>query len=153
MQNIFIFRRPPNVAGSRLELNPNVLFLVSLKKKKNAFLRAIIEAETFEHFLQTRFVGQKRFSLEGGETLIACLESILERSEKKIKWMRSSWEWHTEVASTCSRTFSGNPSIIFSMNSQKIMFPMQFSDGDVRYHLGFETRRKASNGHRNSNYD
>ena len=44
--------------------------------------RSIIEAETFEEFLQSKFLGQKRFSLEGGETLMAILNSILNRSEK-----------------------------------------------------------------------
>ena len=43
-------------------------------------LGTLIEAEEFEHFLHSRFVGQKRFALEGAETAIAILEEILERA-------------------------------------------------------------------------
>ena len=43
-------------------------------------LEKLVEAETFEHFLHTRFVGQKRFSLEGSETAIAILEELLSRA-------------------------------------------------------------------------
>ena len=43
-------------------------------------LRSLMAAEEFEHFLHSRFVGQKRFALEGGETALAILEEILERA-------------------------------------------------------------------------
>ena len=43
-------------------------------------VRSLIAAEEFEHFLHARFVGQKRFALEGGETAMAILEEILERA-------------------------------------------------------------------------
>ncbi len=43
-------------------------------------LRQILSVESFEHFLHTRYVGQKRFSLEGGESLIAALYALLENS-------------------------------------------------------------------------
>ena len=42
-------------------------------------LNKISEAEQFEKFLHTRYVGQKRFSLEGGEALISCLDAIIEK--------------------------------------------------------------------------
>ena len=47
--------------------------------EKLRILRKIIQAEEFENFLHTRYVGQKRFSLEGGETLITCLDSIFQK--------------------------------------------------------------------------
>jgi 2-oxoglutarate dehydrogenase complex dehydrogenase (E1) component-like enzyme len=43
-------------------------------------LRNLIAAEEFEHFLHSRFVGQKRFALEGGETALAILEEMLHRA-------------------------------------------------------------------------
>ena len=43
-------------------------------------LRSIIGGEEFEHFLHSRFVGQKRFALEGGETALAILDEFLERA-------------------------------------------------------------------------
>ena len=47
--------------------------------EKLRILRKIIQAEEFENFLHTRYVGQKRFSLEGGETLITALDSIFQK--------------------------------------------------------------------------
>ena len=43
-------------------------------------LDSLIEAEAFERFLHTRFVGHKRFSLEGAETLVPALEALLDRA-------------------------------------------------------------------------
>ena len=43
-------------------------------------LEHLIQAEEFEHFLHARFVGQKRFALEGGEAAIAILDELLERA-------------------------------------------------------------------------
>ena len=43
-------------------------------------LRNLIDGEEFEHFLHSRFVGQKRFALEGAETALAILEELLERA-------------------------------------------------------------------------
>ena len=42
-------------------------------------LRTLLEAETFETFLHTRYVGQKRFSLQGAESLMVILDTILQR--------------------------------------------------------------------------
>ena len=46
-------------------------------------LERLIEAETFEQFLHTRFIGKKRFSLEGGESTIAALDEIAERGSRE----------------------------------------------------------------------
>ena len=46
---------------------------------RRRILNRLIQAEEFEHFLQTRFVGQKRFGLEGLESTIVVLDEILER--------------------------------------------------------------------------
>ena len=48
------------------------------KTRQTRILRRIHKAELFEKFLHTKFVGQKRFSLEGGETMIAALDTIIE---------------------------------------------------------------------------
>ena len=51
--------------------------------KKKQILKKLIEASSFESFLQKKFVGQKRFSLEGGESLIPALDSIFENAALK----------------------------------------------------------------------
>src|SRR5207248_9803838 len=46
-------------------------------ESKITILRELLEAESFEHFLHTKYVGQKRFSLEGGESLMVILNALL----------------------------------------------------------------------------
>ena len=48
------------------------------RESQIALLRELLEAESFEHFLHTKYVGQKRFSLEGAESLMAALHTIFE---------------------------------------------------------------------------
>ncbi|MEY5062140.1 MAG: 2-oxoglutarate dehydrogenase component, partial [Verrucomicrobiota bacterium] len=60
----------------RMERNRNQPVFTPAQQRR--ILEKIIAAESLERFLHTRYVGQKRFSLEGGETLIAVLDSLLE---------------------------------------------------------------------------
>jgi 2-oxoglutarate dehydrogenase E1 component len=46
--------------------------------QKVRILRQVHKAELFEKFLHTKYVGQKRFSLEGGETIIAALDAVID---------------------------------------------------------------------------
>ena len=62
---------------SRIEPNENQPSFSHDEKLR--ILRKIVQAEEFENFLHTRYVGQKRFSLEGGETLITALDSIFQK--------------------------------------------------------------------------
>ena len=50
------------------------------KEARQAILHHLFEAEEFEHFLHARFVGQKRFALEGAETAIAILDELIDRA-------------------------------------------------------------------------
>ena len=59
----------------RMESARNYPALDAASKKR--VLEKLIEAEAFERFLHTKYVGHKRFSLEGGETLIPLLDRIL----------------------------------------------------------------------------
>ena len=54
----------------------------SAEQKKN-ILTKLNEAVSFENFLHTKYVGQKRFSLEGGETLIPALDALIEAAADK----------------------------------------------------------------------
>src|ERR1700737_3653207 len=61
----------------RLESRPNKH--ETPRQVKTAVLRALMEAESFEGFLQSRYVGQKRFSLQGAESLLVILDTILHK--------------------------------------------------------------------------
>lgn len=117
------------------------------KTEKERILRTIMHAEDFENFLQTHYVGQKRFSLEGGETLIACLESIFERcSKNKVDEIVMGMA-HRGRLNVLANFLGKSFEYIFREFSENYIPDTIYGDGDVKYHLGFETKRKTMDGH------
>lgn len=117
------------------------------KEQKARILRTILEAEDFENFLQTRYVGQKRFSLEGGETLIACLDSIFERCGKNQVDEIVMGMAHRGRLNVLANFLGKSFDYILREFSEDYTPDTIFGDGDVKYHLGFETKRKTQDGH------
>lgn len=116
------------------------------KEQKKRILKKIIAAETFEHFLHTRYVGQKRFSLEGGETLIAALDTILELSplvgvEEMVLGMA-----HRGRLDVLAGIFGKSYDYIFREFSENYIPDTIYGDGDVKYHMGFESTYKTTSG-------
>ncbi|MGJ8650053.1 MAG: 2-oxoglutarate dehydrogenase E1 component [Opitutaceae bacterium] len=118
------------------------------KEEKHRIVRTIMQAEDFENFLQTRFVGQKRFSLEGGETVIACLESILDRCGKNKVDEIVMGMAHRGRLNVLANFLGKSFEYIFQEFSENYIPNTIHGDGDVKYHLGFETKRKAADGHK-----
>ena len=81
-------------------------------------LRRLNAAEAFETFLQTKYVGQKRFSLEGGESVIALLDAILCRGRRATASTRSASACRTAAASTCWPTSPASPTARSSASSR-----------------------------------
>ncbi|MGE5567649.1 MAG: multifunctional oxoglutarate decarboxylase/oxoglutarate dehydrogenase thiamine pyrophosphate-binding subunit/dihydrolipoyllysine-residue succinyltransferase subunit [Rhodospirillales bacterium] len=102
---------------------------------RRRILERLIEAEQFEHFLHSRYVGHKRFSLEGAETAIAILDELLRRSAEQ--------DVHEVVIGMAHRgrlnvlaNLIGMPlGQIFSSFESEEPTSVQGS-GDVKYHLG-----------------
>lgn len=117
------------------------------KAQKERIVRTILHAEDFENFLQTRYVGQKRFSLEGGETLIACLESIFEHCGKNNVDEIVMGMAHRGRLNVLANFLGKSFEYIFREFSENYIPETTHGDGDVKYHLGFETKRKTSEGH------
>jgi len=117
------------------------------KEEKHRILSTIMRAEDFENFLQTRYVGQKRFSLEGGETLIACLESVLERCSKNGVYEIVMGMAHRGRLNVLANFLGKSFDYIFREFSENYVPDTIHGDGDVKYHLGFETKRKTTDGH------
>ena len=108
-------------------------------------LRDLIAAEEFEHFLHARFVGQKRFALEGGETAIAILEELARTRRRQQRRTKSSSAWRTAGASTCSPTWSAKTcKQIFSEFEGELDPASTQGSGDVKYHLGAHRRAPAA---------
>jgi 2-oxoglutarate dehydrogenase E1 component len=115
--------------------------------KKKQILRSVIEAEAFENFLQTRFVGQKRFSLEGGETLLTCLETILQRSKRNKVDEIVMGMAHRGRLNVLANFLGKSFEYILREFSENYVPDTIYGDGDVKYHLGYETRRTTEDGH------
>ena len=113
-----------------------------------AILRQLYEAETFEHFLHTRYVGQKRFSLEGAESLLVILDTILQRCEpSKIEEIVMGMA-HRGRLNVLANFLSKPLTLIFNEFSENFIPDVVGGNGDVKYHLGYLTERQTSTGHK-----
>ena len=109
-------------------------------------LNHLIAAEAFERFLHTRYVGQKRFSLEGGETLMPLLETILGRCptlgiQEIVMGMA-----HRGRLNVLANFLKKPVEMIFTEFSENYAPNLIAGDGDVKYHLGYETQRVLEEG-------
>jgi len=113
-------------------------------EKKN-ILRKLNEAVSFESFLHTKYVGQKRFSLEGNETLIPALDVIIEKAaDKGVKQFVMGMA-HRGRLNVLTNIFGKSPKDIFSEFDGKDYEETIF-DGDVKYHLGWTSMRETDSG-------
>jgi len=114
--------------------------------KKKYILSKLNHAVTFEQFLQTKYVGQKRFSLEGGEALIPALSNVMYKAvnefglEECVLGMA-----HRGRLSTLINVFRKSPRDLFSEFEGKD-FEDDEIDGDVKYHLGLTLNKTYQNG-------
>ena len=116
-------------------------------KIKNRILRKVYAAETFERFLHTRYSGQKRFSLEGSETLIPCLDNVLEHCGRLgIKEIVMGMA-HRGRLNVLANTLKKSYEFVFEEFSDNYVPNTVAGDGDVKYHLGYEKVIETKEGH------
>ncbi|WP_437397326.1 2-oxoglutarate dehydrogenase E1 component [Flagellimonas lutimaris] len=114
-------------------------------EEKRNILRKLNEAVSFESFLHTKYVGQKRFSLEGGESLIPALDVIIEKAaDKGVKQFVVGMA-HRGRLNVLTNIFGKSPKDIFSEFDGKDYEETIF-DGDVKYHLGWTSKRETDSG-------
>ncbi|MEO9513075.1 MAG: 2-oxoglutarate dehydrogenase E1 component [Flavobacteriaceae bacterium] len=114
-------------------------------EEKKSILRKLNEAVSFESFLHTKYVGQKRFSLEGGESLIPALDVIIEKAaDAGVKQFVMGMA-HRGRLSVLTNIFGKSPKDIFSEFDGKDYEEAIF-DGDVKYHLGWTSMRETDSG-------
>ncbi|MGA2721021.1 MAG: multifunctional oxoglutarate decarboxylase/oxoglutarate dehydrogenase thiamine pyrophosphate-binding subunit/dihydrolipoyllysine-residue succinyltransferase subunit [Bryobacteraceae bacterium] len=109
-------------------------------------LRSLIAAEEFEHFLHSRFVGQKRFALEGGETALAILEEILERAAANSVHEIVVGMAHRGRLNILANVVGKDVRQIFSEFEGEIDPASTQGSGDVKYHLGASGIRRMESG-------
>jgi 2-oxoglutarate dehydrogenase E1 component len=111
-----------------------------------ALLRALMEAESFEVFLHSRYVGQKRFSLQGAESLMVILDTILHKCPASGVEEICMGMTHRGRLNVLANFLKKSLRIIFTEFSENYIPDLVAGDGDVKYHLGYETVRKLSSG-------
>lgn len=128
---------------ARINFNTNRTKFSADQKKH--ILKKLNQAVSFETFLHTKYVGQKRFSLEGGETLIPALDALVEKAASfGVKEFVMGMA-HRGRLSTLTNIFGKSPKDIFSEFDGKDYEEAVF-DGDVKYHLGWTSKRKSDSG-------
>jgi 2-oxoglutarate dehydrogenase E1 component len=124
---------------------PENQYGLSIEKKKR-ILEKLNGAVIFEKFLHTKYIGQKRFSLEGGEATIAALDAIINyaasHGTKEVIMGMAHRGRLNVLANILGKTYTH----IFN-DLEGIAIPDQsFGDGDVKYHLGYSSQVKTPDG-------
>jgi 2-oxoglutarate dehydrogenase E1 component len=118
------------------------------KNRKIEIYKKLNQASSFEAFLGKKFVGQKRFSVEGGEALIPALDVLVKRgSDLGVEYFVMGMA-HRGRLNTLTNIFEKRPKDIFSeFEGKEFDFESTF-DGDVKYHQGFTSYVTLENGKR-----
>ena len=115
-------------------------------EKKKQILSKLNGAVIFEKFLHTKYVGQKRFSLEGGETTIAALDAIIHKAtEDKVEEVVMAMA-HRGRLNVLANTLGKTYDQIFNEFEGTAILDQSFGDGDVKYHLGFSSQLTLPSG-------
>ena len=138
-------RNPQEIKWLQKQLHKNSNHPNYSVESKKYILQKLNQAVTFENFLQTKYVGQKRFSLEGGETLIPALGSVIRNAaeiydvDEFVLGMA-----HRGRLNTLANIFRKPIRDIFSEFEGKD-FEDETIDGDVKYHLGLTINKTLKN--------
>ncbi|MCB0481733.1 MAG: 2-oxoglutarate dehydrogenase E1 component [Flavobacteriales bacterium] len=129
-------RKPTVVAWLKSKLEPNRNTPDFSKEEKLEILKKLNQAVGFESFLHKKFVGQKRFSLEGGEALIPALNALVEHgAELGLKEFIFGMA-HRGRLNVLANIFNKSYEDIFTEFEGK-EYEDNLFDGDVKYHLGY----------------
>ena len=115
------------------------------REKKLRLLERLTAAETMEKYLHTRYVGQKRFSLEGGEALIPMLDALLQHAGKNGAVEAVIGMAHRGRLNVLVNILGKRPADLFREFEGK-QEKSETGSGDVKYHMGFSSALKTAGG-------
>jgi len=118
---------------------------LSIDKKKR-ILEKLNGAVMFEKFLHTKYVGQKRFSLEGGESIIAGLDSIINTGANDVVEEVVIGMAHRGRLNVLANIMGKTYEHIFNEFEGTALPDLSFGDGDVKYHMGYSSIVKTISG-------
>ncbi len=117
-------------------------------RQKLRILMDLHYAELLERFLHTRYLGQKRFSLEGAETLIPVLEKLVDSAaDRHIKEIVMGMA-HRGRLNVLANIIGKPYAELFSEFEENFLPNSMAGDGDVKYHLGFSSDRICPHGNK-----
>jgi 2-oxoglutarate dehydrogenase E1 component len=106
-------------------------------EKKQHILERLTAAEGLERFLHTKYVGQKRFSLEGGESFIAAMDELIQQAGAKGVQEIVIGMAHRGRLNVLVNTLGKMPADLFAEFDHTA--PEELTSGDVKYHQGFSS--------------
>ena len=116
--------------------------------ERERVLQKLSAAELFERFLHTKFIGQKRFSLEGAESLIPLMDTLVESAPGYGVREFVIGMAHRGRLNVLSNILGKSFESIFSEFEDIEDVESPFGSGDVKYHKGFSTDRRTRDGQR-----
>lgn len=139
-------RDPEKLNWLREKIEKEALSFNPSAEQRTRILSKLNEAVVFENFLHTKYLGQKRFSLEGGETTIPALDAIINKGaelglEEVMIGMAHRGRLNV-LANIMGKTYEQ----IFNEFEGGATPDLTMGDGDVKYHLGYSSQIKAING-------
>jgi 2-oxoglutarate dehydrogenase E1 component len=142
----YLFMREPKVVKwlqERMEKSKNTPSFSNTEKK--SILNKLTQAVVFENYLATKFVGQKRFSLEGGEALIPAMNSLMEHGielgiQDYVIGMPHRGRLNV-LTNIMNKTYKDVFTEFEGRPSEDSLF-----DGDVKYHMGYSSDQISDTG-------
>lgn len=142
----YLFVREPKVVKwlqERMEKNKNTPSFSPTEKK--TILKKLTQAVVFESYLHTKFVGQKRFSLEGGEAVIPAINTLMEHGanlgvEDYVIGMAHRGRLNV-LTNIMNKTYKDVFTEFEGRPSEDSLF-----DGDVKYHMGYSSDQLSDDG-------
>jgi 2-oxoglutarate dehydrogenase E1 component len=138
-------RHPERVEWIRKNIELKNRPTYSTEQKKH-ILHKLNQATVFEQFLQKKFVGQKRFSIEGAESLIPALDALIENGSNLGLKEFGVGMAHRGRLNVLANIFNKTYENIFSDFEGKEYDDEALFDGDVKYHLGITSEVKTDSG-------
>ncbi|HRD37961.1 MAG TPA: 2-oxoglutarate dehydrogenase E1 component, partial [Bacteroidia bacterium] len=142
----YMFMREPQVVKwlqERMEKNKNTPNFS--KDEKRIILKKLTQAVVFENYLHTKFVGQKRFSLEGGEAVIPAMNALMEHGanlgiQDYVIGMAHRGRLNV-LTNIMNKTYKDVFTEFEGRPSEDSLF-----DGDVKYHMGYSSDQISDGG-------
>lgn len=122
-------------------------FKLTAEEKKAAY-QSIARAESLEKFIHTRYVGTKRFSIEGADALMPMLEALAQKcTSLKAQEIMIGMAHRGRVNVLANFMGKALENIFADFNGPtELAEPMDDFDGDVKYHLGYVSQKETPNG-------